>query len=384
MEELKKFGRQVILDDYSVSRMADDYIAVYNKAVQKPYHILMSGYYGFHNAGDDAILNAIHRNLTQMDENLQVRVLIANPEEASQIYDYDMVSRFHIFGLLRAIHRCDLLISGGGSLLQDRTSTKSIMYYLTIINLAKLMGKKVMLYANGIGPVIKPANRRRVKRAVSRADLITLRDINSVDELRRMGWIARICASLPIRYLLLTVFRKTGPVSCWKKKVFRQKSLLWAYLLEAGIVFLILRKKWPVSAMKFTVGTTATSYLSPCRRPTIPRSAARCSSGCNIRLTSLPNRYATDKIMGMVGCADFVLCMRLHTLIFAARMHVPTLGLVYDPKVLYHLKSRYAVSGDVETLIRKKRWSWWTIWCRTEEYAKRIEEKSEEFRKTCL
>ena len=114
----------MILDDYSVSRMADDYIAIYNKAVQKPYHILMSGYYGFHNAGDDAILNAIHRNLTQMDENLQVRVLIANPEEASQIYDYDMVSRFHIFGLLRAIHRCDLLISGGGSLLQDRTSTK--------------------------------------------------------------------------------------------------------------------------------------------------------------------------------------------------------------------------------------------------------------------
>lgn len=65
---------------------------------------------------------------------------------------------------------------GGGSLLQDTTSTRSLFYYLSVIRCAELLGKPVMLYANGIGPVHKPANRRRVKRVVERAALVTLRD----------------------------------------------------------------------------------------------------------------------------------------------------------------------------------------------------------------
>lgn len=383
MEELKKFGRQVILDDYSVSRMADDYIAVYNKAVEKPYHILMSGYYGFHNAGDDAILNAIHRNLTQMDENLQVRVLIANPEEASQIYDYDMVSRFHIFGLLRAIHRCDLLISGGGSLLQDRTSTKSIMYYLTIINLAKLMGKKVMLYANGIGPVIKPANRRRVKRAVSRADLITLRDINSVDELRRMG-VDRpdMCVTAD------PVFTFDGIPKDRARQLLEEEGIP----TEKPFVGVSLRSWYSIPDFKEKMARICDEIYSRYDRnivfiamqtPYDTEISRQVQQRMQHPSYILSNRYATDKIMGMVGCADFVLCMRLHTLIFAARMHVPTLGLVYDPKVLYHLKSLDMPSlGDVETLDTEKALELVDDMVQNrEEYAKRIEEKSEEFRK---
>ena len=144
MAELCRFEREVIQQEYSVEKMTDDCIEVYEKAVQKPFRIVMSGYYGFSNAGDEAILNAIHRNLMKLPQNLKVKVLISNPEKAKEIYDFDMVDRFHIFSLLRAIHRCDLLISGGGSLLQDRTSTKSIMYYLTVMNLAKFMKKKVL------------------------------------------------------------------------------------------------------------------------------------------------------------------------------------------------------------------------------------------------
>ena len=61
------------------------------------------------------------------------------------------------------------------------------MYYLSIIRLAERFHKPVMLYANGIGPVSKPANRRRVKKAVERAALVTLRDRSSAKELQDMG-----------------------------------------------------------------------------------------------------------------------------------------------------------------------------------------------------
>ena len=68
--------------------------------------------------------------------------------------------RFRFWKVLGALRSCDALLSGGGSLLQDRTSTRSLMYYLSIIWGAELFGKPVMLYANGIGPVRKPENRR--------------------------------------------------------------------------------------------------------------------------------------------------------------------------------------------------------------------------------
>lgn len=74
-----------------------------------------------------------------------------------------------------------------GSLLQDTTSTRSLLYYLSVIRCAQLLGKPVMLYANGIGPVRRPANRRRVKRVVERAALVTLRDHSSARELEEMG-----------------------------------------------------------------------------------------------------------------------------------------------------------------------------------------------------
>ena len=83
--------------------------------------------------------------------------------------------------------------------------------------------------------------------------------------------------------------------------------------------------------MKFTVGTTATSYYRHAT-PYDTEISRQVQQRMQHPSYILSNRYATDKIMGMVGCADFVICMRLHTLIFAARMHVPTLGLVYDPR----------------------------------------------------
>lgn len=351
MKQLCRFERQVILDDYSVSRMADDYIEVYNKAVQKPYRILMSGYYGFHNAGDDAILNAIYRNLTNLEGNIEVRVLIKDPESAGKIYDYDMVDRFQIPSLLKALHRCDLLISGGGSLLQDRTSTKSIMYYLTIMNLAKLMRKKVMLYANGIGPVIKPANRRRVAAAVNRADLITLRDANSVEQLRSMG-VKRddmhITAD-PV-FTFECIAREQAQQLLEREEIPQDKPFVGVSLRSwydlpgfAEKIAEICDKIYGHYGRNivFIVMQTPDDMQISRQVQELMRSPSYI----------LPGRYRTDELMGMVGCADFTLCMRLHTLIFAAHMQVPTLGLVYDPKVRYHLESLEMPSlGDVDTL----------------------------------
>ena len=149
---------EVIFEYYSVARMADDCLKAYDAVLAEDSKnvFLISGYYGFGNSGDEAILQAVYANIQSvMDGNVEISVLSNEPEETRRRYGYHTTHRFHFRSVLQAIRKCDVLVSGGGSLLQDRTSTRSLLYYLSIIYLSELMGKKVMLYANGIGPVRK-------------------------------------------------------------------------------------------------------------------------------------------------------------------------------------------------------------------------------------
>ena len=59
----------------------------------------------------------------------------------------------------------------------------------------------------------------------------------------------------------------------------------------------------------------------------------------------LRGSYTPSEVMGIISTADFILSMRLHTLIFAARQHVPLVGFVYDPKIEYYLEKLEMPSG---------------------------------------
>ena len=85
----------------------------------------MSGYYGFSNAGDDAILQSIQEGIVAASEDISITVLSNDPALTERLYGLDAVPRFQVWKVLRALRRCDALLSGGGSLLQDRTSTRS-------------------------------------------------------------------------------------------------------------------------------------------------------------------------------------------------------------------------------------------------------------------
>ena len=95
--------------------------------------------------------------------------------------------RFAPLGILKAMLHTDLLLSGGGSLLQNVTSHISLLYYLSIIALARLLGRRVMLFAQGIGPIRGGVCRLLTRLICSRADLITVRDDGSLEDLNAMG-----------------------------------------------------------------------------------------------------------------------------------------------------------------------------------------------------
>jgi polysaccharide pyruvyl transferase CsaB len=340
--------RAFVLAEYSVARMTDDCLQAYEAVRRRKYNVVMSGYYGFGNAGDEAILQSIHQNIASSGGDIAITVLSSDPEDTKLRYGYDAVNRFAVIEVLRTLRRCDALVSGGGSLLQDYTSTRSLMYYLMIILLTEMFRKKVMVYANGIGPVRKKINRALVRRIVGKADVITLRDAVSAQELLSMG-VHRD----DIRVTADPVFTLSGVT----------RAEAHALLSKSGIpddrpyVCVSVRNWSGMGTFRNKIAALCDHICETYGR-TIVFVAMQTPNDISIsyevaRLLKnkayvLDTRYTAEQIMGIIGAADFILAMRLHALIFAARMCVPLIGMVYDPKVDAYIRALDMPSaGDV-------------------------------------
>ena len=94
-------------------------------------------------------------------------------------YDINAVNSFDLKNVFKTIKNSDVLISGGGSLLQDVTSKKSLIYYLGLIFAATLLKKDVIIFAQGLGPFRSKISQILTKLALKRCKLITVRDTDS-------------------------------------------------------------------------------------------------------------------------------------------------------------------------------------------------------------
>ena len=158
----------------------------YNSGKKGP-KVVISGYYGFDNCGDEAVLLSIVHCLRTLRPDVRITVLSNNPQKTAALYAVDAVNRWNPLSVALQLLSCRLVISGGGSLLQDVTSSKSLRYYLSVIKIAKLFRKKVMIYSQGIGPLNAGKNRVRVSRSLNRCHTITVRDERSLDLLKEIG-----------------------------------------------------------------------------------------------------------------------------------------------------------------------------------------------------
>ncbi len=348
-QEVGLYSRGVIFEYYSVTKMARNCIEAYDAAWKanhtKQYNVILSGYYGFNNAGDEAILLSMHKNIQALGENYHITVLSNKPEETRAKYHMDVVYRFSIREVLKAIKKCDVLLSGGGSLLQDSTSTRSLMYYLSIILAARIMGKKVMLYANGIGPVSREKNRRIVQMVVNKADLITLREQNSYTELKAMGVDEKKCfvTADPV-FTMDSISREQGMELLKKAGVPTDKNFVgvsvrnWkdmdGFVDEFAQLCDIVQQKYHKTIVFIVMQVPHDIKISQ-----------KVQKRMKTKSYLLKQNYSPYEIMGIIKCMDFILSMRLHTLIFAAGQKVPLIGFVYDPKIEYYLEKLNMPSG---------------------------------------
>lgn len=319
--------------------------------------IVISGYYGFANAGDEAMLTAIIKLLRSKEADVELTVISGNPEETSKKHNVDSIHRFAFFDIISAIKNCDLLLSGGGSLLQDVTSKRSLLYYLFIIYLGSFFNSKVMLFAQGIGPIRSMLMRKLTKYVCSKADLITVRDKDSLYEIKRIG-IPSTMVELTAD-AVLTLPRES-------------KDLGKEILVKAGIpvdkmLIAIAVRNWKEDDAYLVEIAKAADVLAGAQNAHIvllplqyPIDMAACERVADLMAdkslaTVLDVNCNTEEYLSLMSNFDLLIGMRLHALIFAAVMGVPFVAVSYDPKIDGFVKDVEGVSaGKVSSLEAKE------------------------------
>jgi len=295
--------------------------------------IVICGYYGFNNSGDDELLLAISRDFEKLLPDAELTVLSGTPRETERVYGLRAVDRFSPLSVIREIAHADLFLFGGGSLIQDYTSRKSLAYYLLLLRIARLFHVPTMVYSNGIGPLIRK-NDRAVRRVLDHVDVITLRDRQSLRTIEALG--------VKNPHIEVTADPAFSLVPS-------AKSIGDALLREAGIpegtpALGVAIREWSDAAPGFVdILARACDYakkkhgLAPVFIPMQQKIDERIARDTIAKMETtghiLPTGLPVPVLLSAIGSLQLCIGMRLHTIIYSAACCVPMIGIIYDPKV---------------------------------------------------
>lgn len=299
------------------------------------HKVVISGYYGFNNIGDESILTAVVDNLREKLGDIEITVLSQNPRLTSEKFNVKSVNRMKPKEVIGAIKACDLLISGGGSLLQDSTSKKSIAYYLGIMWIAILLRKKVFIYSQGIGPIESKINRKMVKTTLNRLNYIVVRDEQSKELLCDIGVKPSsiyVTADPVIRVkraqlgIGQDILRKAG---------FRREpdKMVVGFALRGLKIKGNFIDEICIAAEKIIEQYNAQIVFIPFHYKEDMKAIDEIESKLGNRANYIKNKYLTEEMLSIIGNMDILVGVRLHSLIHAAIMDVPMMAISYDPKI---------------------------------------------------
>ena len=294
--------------------------------------VVISGYYGFANAGDEAMLAAIVGSLKDIIPDVSITVITGNCRMTRENHNVQAVHRLNFFAIAAAIRRCDILISGGGSLLQDVTSARSLYYYLWIMRIAPVLQEARHALRSGIGPVrgAKPpgcarclAARRRHRRPRCRFQ-------------SRTGCHGRDPAAI---HVTADAVLSMHPVDKNIGLYILKKHGITGIRRRLGIA---VRNWQDHEAYKDAIAAAADELQEtqdvhvifiPMQYPADVEAGRDIASRMKTKAVVLDGHYTTVEFMSLMGCMDAVIANRLHALIFSAIMQVPATAVSYDPKI---------------------------------------------------
>ncbi len=292
--------------------------------------VALSGYYGFGNAGDEAILLAIVREARR--RGVEPVALSADPAATEAMHGVAAVPRTRPGAVARLLLRSEGLLSGGGGLLQNRTSNRSLAYYLGLLYLAQAMRRPTWVFGQSLGP-LSPGARRWTAAALKRSREVVVRDAASLELARGMGVEARLGADPALLLEPPRVAREERLVVLVPRGRLPDEANL--RLREAGERLQALGYEVLVLGLQ----------------PRHDEAALDLFRGFTRELSGDPRR-----VLYWIAQAGYVLSLRLHGLVLAAAAGTPYAGGSYDPKVAAFCRESGApyweLPGDPAVMVR--------------------------------
>lgn len=318
---LGEAGREYVLAHASAREMAGTYRRFYENLPARLYFphadVIISGYYGYGNAGDEVMLRAFLDEACRVLPEGKVAVLAAQPKREASVSGARCIGRYNAFRIIPALRHARLLVSGGGTLLQDATSRRSCRYYTSVLRLARLAGAETALYASGVGPLRFASSRRAVRREATAASRLSLRDERSKDLLVSLGVPAEKCTVTADPVLIAPPVPDetyTGCVAVAAKELPHGGERTLCALADAVRKITAARGVRPVVL-----------DLYPAEDDAVSRTLAELLGGAEI--------VSGDAAMRAAAGSDVVIGMRLHALVPAAIAGRAAVGVSADAKI---------------------------------------------------
>ena len=300
---------ELIKKDYSSFAMTETVLSEYKKVVkEKNGDILLFGYYGFGNLGDELLRKTI---IAKLGDRKVVDFVPFGKK--------DGIWRLNFFKMIKKIRNADLIIFGGGSLLQNKTSRRSLEYYLLILKLAKLFGKRIMLYSNGIGPLTSTGAIKACKKALSSVDVISARDKESFEIFKSLAPSTAMC------------YLSADPVLMEERHAIYKNKI--AFFIRSNDLKLIKKEDLLLAVKEFSSslkGDVEIFFISI--NPKDKYCASTLSSKADF-LSSSIHFTNEERLVNFILSCKLVVSSRLHPLIIAASAYIPFIALCHDPKL---------------------------------------------------
>jgi polysaccharide pyruvyl transferase CsaB len=280
---------------------------------------VLCGYYGKGNGGDEALLVSM---LEMLPSHVKPLVLSANPRATAKSYGVKSYDRMKSSSVVRALKESQVLILGGGSLIQDATSMRNSIYYGGLIGLARQFGLMTIAIAQGIGPLDQPLTRWIAKQAFGNCTALSVRDPASAALVESWG-MSCVMAPDPVWSMSATPVPEIASIASPKIAVtLRSHPQLTNQRLD-----LITQ-----SLVDLQAATDSHVLLVPFQPTTDLDIAAQIKSELtdNSQIVTLTD---PKQLNGLFQGVDLAIGMRYHSLIMAAAQGSKCWAIGYDPKV---------------------------------------------------
>lgn len=297
--------------------------------------ILISGYYGFGNVGDEAILAGLLEGIRRLDAQADVIVLSGDPGATIREHHVAAVPR-RLLSVRQQLATADLLISGGGGLLQDVTSWRSPLYYLGVIHLARSARVPIACIGHGVGPLRRGPIRALARRVLAGVDLIAVRDEGSRAALRALGLAHPIALGADLAFLLPSP--DEAEIAAARRRADlpddARPTAAIALRPPAGRALAPdLAERLGRAVGRACADLGLLPVLIPMHAGLDARFARAAAAASPTPAHVVPSPVALHDALALVAGCQLVIAARLHALVFAALGGVPAVPISYDPKV---------------------------------------------------